>query len=169
MNTQEELAYALAKHAHAGQKYGDHDYFEYHVLGVANQFDHLCYYETTRDKNNSVRMKCKKCGHDGLKYQDRCAGYDSKAYIVALLHDVVEDSHISMLTIENLFTEGIRNSVNAMSNIYDDTYEEYISYLSRNKTAIKVKIADLKFHLSQPEVRHKERYTKALRLLEESL
>lgn len=33
---QVELAETLSKESHQGQKYGPHDYFEYHIKGVVN-------------------------------------------------------------------------------------------------------------------------------------
>ena len=135
MNTKEKLAYALAEHAHAGQKYGEHDYFHYHVLGVAKRFSPQ--------------------------------SYNSDAYITALLHDVVEDSGIHLVTIRNLFGSEIADSIEGLTKTKTESYDYYINQIRHRKLATKVKIADLKFHLSQPDKGdlHK-RYRKALKILE---
>ncbi len=133
IKTKEALAYALAKDAHEGQRYGKHDYFEYHVLGVASSFWHVL----------------------------------DEAYIVALLHDVVEDSEISHDCILDLFGTSISRAVVALTRDKNIVrYEDYISLVTRSDIAIKVKIADLKFHLSQPELKNEAKYRKALAYLE---
>lgn len=134
VNKKEKLAYALAEYAHDGQMYGDHDYFQYHVLGVASQFQ-----------------------------------LGSDEHIVALLHDVVEDSDISVDIIDRLFGTTIGCAVLYITNNYGcgkSYLEKYIPQLKRNDISTKVKIADLKFHLSQPELKNESKYRKALAVLE---
>ncbi len=131
VNKKEKLAYALAEYAHDGQMYGDHDYFQYHVLGVASQFP-----------------------------------LGSDEHIVALLHDVVEDSHIAIEIIFNIFGVKVGNAVHELTKQPLVMYSSYISEFRFGSLAHKVKIADLKFHLSQPELKNEAKYRKALAVLQ---
>lgn len=161
MSYKQELAYWLAKDAHAGQKYGEHDYFEYHVLGVAGEFSKSC-----RPDFSCYDWNCVRCGSFHSEQNNNCGDFDEDAYIVALLHDVVEDSHTLLSTIQNLFGSKIHKSVALLTKYDDESYEKYISMLCKYDLAKKVKIADLKFHLSQPVIRNEEKYRKALAYLE---
>ena len=118
------LAYWIAYNAHEGQLYAEHDYFTYHVLSIAQEFIHPHGYVKTTD------------------YQ---------AYIVALLHDVVEDSNVSMQTILNLFGRDISDAVWRITH-WDkvDYLTQYIPAVATNRLATLVKIKDLEFNLNQP-------------------
>ena len=163
--TKEALAYALAKDAHDGQMYGNKPYFDYHVLGVANEFSPKC-----KIYGNGGRYKCIKCGHWDYNIDEDtlCEAYDSDAYIVALLHDVVDDSNVTVSLIADLFGMLIFESVLLLTKQSDQTYRGYIEEISTNNYAKKVKIADLKLNLSQPDTKPSlvKRYTEALEVLE---
>lgn len=64
--------------------------------------------------------------------------------IVALLHDVVEDTNI---TIEDLrregFPEQVLAAVDALTKSPDVSYDDYIDIVKRNPIAVKVKISDM--------------------------
>jgi (p)ppGpp synthase/HD superfamily hydrolase len=64
--------------------------------------------------------------------------------IVAVLHDVVEDTPI---TVADLLHDGyppeIVEAVDLLSRRHNQTYSEYIQALAGNRIALKVKIADL--------------------------
>ena len=166
MSTKEKLAYALAQYAHEGQKYGEHDYFHYHVRGVAENFspEHGGIADTSK---NVALWTCSVCGVplSTTLADEPCSKYDSDAYIVALLYDVVEDSDIDMSVIFDLFGKKIGFAIMNITRYPDQEYDEYIEEMG-DHLAIKVKIADLKFNLNQPNPRNVERYTKALEILE---
>lgn len=65
--------------------------------------------------------------------------------IVALLHDVVEDSDV---TIEDLKTEGfgqdVLDAITALSKVDGENYEQFIQRVAQNDIATCVKIQDLK-------------------------
>lgn len=93
--------------------------------------------------------------------------------IVALLHDVVEDTNI---TIEDLSKEGFNsNIIEALKLLTKkiDNYEEYISKISTNPLAKKVKLADLKHNLDitripnpqERDYKRIEQYKKAIEIL----
>ena len=100
---------------------------------------------------------------------------DEKARIVAVLHDVVEDT---MYTIEDIAAEGFEESIlEALRVITKDEnmdYMDYIEQVSSNEIASKVKMIDLKHNMditriSNPtdhDFRRVEKYKKALVYLE---
>ena len=100
---------------------------------------------------------------------------DENSVITALLHDVVEDTD---LTIDDLSREGFHEDVlTALTLLTHNPAEEYMDYISRISTcplARKVKLADLR-HNSDPTrldsmdekmARRFEKYARAIRLLE---
>ena len=72
-----------------------------------------------------------------------CQTEDEK--IVALLHDVVEDTS---MTLEELKAQGFSNEVLAalkcLTQIEDEDYQTFIQRVATNPLAVKVKIQDLK-------------------------
>lgn len=93
--------------------------------------------------------------------------------IVALLHDVVEDTDI---TFDDLEKEFPKDSIEALKLLTHDKsvdYMEYIKAIKENDIAKKVKIADLIHNsdltrlenITQKDVLRKEKYKKALEVL----
>lgn len=92
----------------------------------------------------------------------------------ALLHDVVEDTSLTIEDLDKEFPSEVVQSVMFLTNIFK-TYEEYITYiaLTKDKTAIKIKIADLKDNMRverNPNITKKvfkrlRKYRKALNYL----
>ncbi len=68
---------------------------------------------------------------------------DSLAEIVAILHDVVEDSNVSLEEIEEDFGKQISQAVDAMTRRNKESYSDYIKRLSENRLAKIVKVCDL--------------------------
>lgn len=72
------------------------------------------------------------------------AGQTLQEKIVGVLHDVIEDSD---MTIEDLINYGfetdILDAVNAMTHYENEDYDEYIDRVISNPIAIRVKINDL--------------------------
>ena len=64
--------------------------------------------------------------------------------ITAVLHDVVEDSNVTLDALRQAgFSEEVVTAVAAVSRQDDETYEEFIRRLRPNALAAKVKLADL--------------------------
>lgn len=64
--------------------------------------------------------------------------------IVALLHDVIEDTDITLdYLLEQGFSEEILAAVNRLTKREGVSYEEYIDAVRKNPLALKVKIADM--------------------------
>ena len=99
---------------------------------------------------------------------------DDDIKIVALLHDVVEDSEITLNYLRAFFPDSIVDAVDAVTHREDETYNDYVRRAKKNAIGKKVKIADLKHNLSrmeplEPKDREflTKRYTKALEILED--
>lgn len=94
---------------------------------------------------------------------------------VAYLHDVVEDTFVTLGTIRNLFGNQIGDAVDAMTHRADESYEQYIVRLGHNPIARIVKLADLSHNMDMsrlPEITPKdlerqEKYRRAKKYLEE--
>lgn len=92
--------------------------------------------------------------------------------IVALLHDVVEDTPITLDDLRDKgYSDEIIVAIDALTRRTGETYSAYIERLSNSKLARRVKIADLRHNL-QPErvamfgnTSLVKRYQKALRML----
>lgn len=64
--------------------------------------------------------------------------------IVALLHDVLEDSDISVMRLYKLgFSERVINAVRCLTHVKGEPYFKYINKIKENTIAVKVKLADL--------------------------
>jgi len=64
--------------------------------------------------------------------------------IVALLHDVVEDTNITLDYLRDQgFSDDIIKAVDAITKRNSESYKDYLNRLCKNKLAVKVKIADM--------------------------
>lgn len=94
--------------------------------------------------------------------------------ITALLHDVVEDSDITVFDLENYgFDTEIIKAVKLLTRQNNITYKEYIEKIKTNDIARTVKIADLKHNLDMTrldnitpnDIKRAEKYKKSLAFL----
>lgn len=88
---------------------------------------------------------------------------DFTSMIVALLHDLIEDTPCQLKEIEDKFDKEIATAVELLSKRENpdgtsETYNDYINRIkqSKNGTAIKVKLADLKDNLNPLRKKIKE-------------
>lgn len=70
-----------------------------------------------------------------------------KAKIVALLHDVLEDSKYTKSDLEEFFTQDVCDAVQLLTREKNENYFRYITALKDNQLAREVKIADLKHNM----------------------
>ena len=64
--------------------------------------------------------------------------------IIAILHDVIEKTNISLLDLKNKgFDQNIISSVDSLSRRRSESYIEYIERLMQNKISVKIKLLDL--------------------------
>ena len=103
--------------------------------------------------------------------------YDESEVIVALLHDAVEDSELTIDELKSYgFTSEVIEAVELMTHNDNTDYLDYVIALSKNKIARRVKMLDLMHNmdlsrLNQPydkkTLDRVEKYKKAYRILSE--
>lgn len=71
-----------------------------------------------------------------------------KQKIIALLHDVVEDTEVTLENIEAEFGTEVMCAVDCLTKRKDEPHDKYISRVLTNPDAIAVKIADICDNLS---------------------
>lgn len=75
-----------------------------------------------------------------------CMVTSEKAKIVALLHDVIEDSEYTLEDLRNSdFTEEIVDAVSVLTKPKNMSYNDYLNRVKGNRLARQVKLADLQF------------------------
>lgn len=95
--------------------------------------------------------------------------------VVALLHDVIEDSDITLEILSKYFNDDIITALRLLTKKENDDYVMYIKRVKTNKLATKVKIKDLEHNRDLTrldEVTDKDRkrslkYWEAIRYLED--
>jgi (p)ppGpp synthase/HD superfamily hydrolase len=94
---------------------------------------------------------------------------DGDAWLVGLLHDVLEDTD---LTADDLVASGVPSqvveAVVVLTKRPDEPYDRYIERIAGNELARRVKLADLRDNLAQTDERERPlrlRYEGALRKL----
>lgn len=102
-----------------------------------------------------------------LKVMNYCKSVDVEVKMIAILHDVVEDTNI---TLEDLiargFSERVIAGVDAMTKREGECFEDYVKRLLDNNDAIIVKMGDLRDNtdvrrlrgLSQKDFKRMEKY-----------
>ena len=69
--------------------------------------------------------------------------------IVAVLHDVVEDSPVTLDVLrQRWYAPDVVSAVDCLTRRPDETYDDYIERVATNKTACHVKLADLADNLA---------------------
>lgn len=68
--------------------------------------------------------------------------------IIAVLHDIVEDSEINLQDIEEMFGSKIRDAVDAVTRRKDESYNDLLERVTMNKKAIKIKMKDLEDNIN---------------------
>ena len=103
---------------------------------------------------------------------------DENSTIVALLHDILEDTETTTDELRELgFNEEIIEALEYLNHDKNVDYFDYIKNISTNKIATKVKIADLKHNsdlsrlneITQKDLDRVEKYKKSLEILEQIL
>jgi hypothetical protein len=107
-----------------------------------------------------------------LAVADMVEGEDEK--VVALLHDVLEDTEFSESSIRVLFGDTITDAVVAMTKQPGEAYEDFILRAKQNPIARKVKLADLHHNsdlsrlkeVTQKDLARLDKYKAAITVLE---
>lgn len=93
--------------------------------------------------------------------------------IVAILHDVVEDTKITFNQLEEDFSGTVIEALKLLTHDKSVPYDDYIKNLKDNPIAKKVKLADLKHnsdssrleHITTKDINRLEKYKNALNIL----
>lgn len=102
---------------------------------------------------------------------------DEDTAIVALLHDVVEDTDYSIVDLEEMgFSKTVTDAISLMTHNENAPYLDYIQRIKRNPIARTVKLADLKHNsdlsrlnnITQYDIDRVEKYIKAISILGET-
>ena len=135
-----QLANNLAQHFHSGQKYGEWDYFEYHLRGVVDLLSEVSILPVSEDM-----------------------------IVVALLHDILEDTSCTYETLENIFGLTIADTVSILTKIEGEPIEQYLFGVCNDPTARVVKFADSLFNYREcvkcGDLKRAEKYKRNLEVL----
>ena len=112
-----QLAKNLAQHFHSGQKYGEYDYFEYHLRGVVELLSEVILSPVKED-----------------------------TVVIALLHDILEDTSCTYETLEYIFGVTVADTESILTKVYREPIEQYLFDICSNPTARVVKFADSLFN-----------------------
>jgi len=83
------------------------------------------------------------------------AGHTLPEKIVGVLHDAVEDSALTLAELtEAGFPEEILAAIDAMTKRQHEPYEDYLSRVMANSTALRVKIADMTDNMDIRRIAH---------------
>jgi len=90
---------------------------------------------------------------------------DRNAQIVGMLHDVVEDSDLTLGGLGDMFPDEIIEALDCLTKKSGEDYQEYLQRVASNEIAIQVKLADLDDNMNldrlpQITARDIERYQK---------
>lgn len=100
---------------------------------------------------------------------------DEDSTIVALLHDIIEDTDTSIEDIKRLgVSDSVIESLLLLTHNKDIDYFDYVKNLSNNSLAKKVKLADLKHNsditrlnkVTDKDIERIEKYKKAIEILQ---
>ena len=106
-----------------------------------------------------------------LAVADMVDGENNK--IVAVLHDVLEDTNVKASTIQNLFGNEVSYPLIVLTHNNEESYDDYINRVANNETARIVKLADLQHNMdlsrlptvTEKDLKRKRKYEKAYQYL----
>lgn len=93
--------------------------------------------------------------------------------VVALLHDVVEDTSVTFEELEKEFPMNVIELLKLLTHDKETDYMEYIKKIKENEKAKKIKIADILHNadetrldkITEKDIQRREKYKKALEFL----
>lgn len=100
---------------------------------------------------------------------------DETTVVVALLHDVIEDTEYTVNDIRSMgFDESVINALSLLTHNDNTDYMEYVAKIKENPVAKVVKLADLRHNsdlsrltaVDEKALARREKYKKAIELLE---
>lgn len=107
-----------------------------------------------------------------LRVMNSCANETEK--ICAVLHDVVEDTKITLKDLKNEgFSDEILRVLDLLTKRNGESYDSFIGRVCANETACRVKIADLKDNMdlsrlknpTEEDYKRRDKYLKAMEMI----
>lgn len=102
---------------------------------------------------------------------------DETATVVALLHDLVEDTDYTLADLRDMgFSEAVCGAIGLMTHEESVPYMEYVRQIKTNPIAVQVKLADLRHNsdmsrldsVTERDIARAQQYKEAIRLLSEN-
>ena len=99
---------------------------------------------------------------------------DEYSTCVALLHDVVEDTDVTLEQLAEIFPAEVVDAVRVMTHLENEPYMDYVTRVKDNPIAKAVKLADLQHNSDQTRMENaseetlayfREKYRKAFEIL----
>lgn len=91
---------------------------------------------------------------------------DETLQAIAVLHDTVEDTTMTLVDLDLRFPQSVVNAVDALTRRPGEAYEDFILRAKRNPLARQVKIADIRDNLRPGAESLRPQYEAALKVLE---
>lgn len=100
---------------------------------------------------------------------------DENTTVVALLHDVVEDTNYTLEDLKEMgFSKEVLDAIALLTHDKAIPYEDYVLNIKSNPIARKVKLADLRHNsdltrlskVAEKDLKRNEKYKRAIRILE---
>ena len=127
-----QTAYKWAEYHHENQVYAGKPYFHAHVLPVANLANDIA-------------------SEAGMCEADVCL-----ASTVGLLHDIVEDTDVTVTEIAQTFGRRVAQAVINLTKTKDEPLESYVARCRRDELSLIVKKADATFNLRQSVINNRK-------------
>lgn len=98
--------------------------------------------------------------------------FDDRLAVIAMLHDILEDTACTLSTLHALFDKDICNAVVAVTKLFADaSYEDYIARCKANPLARKVKMYDSSANMEESmrrgDMKRVLKYANQIKLLAE--
>lgn len=98
---------------------------------------------------------------------------NSDVFVVGMLHDIVEDTHITLENIRREFGDNVAASIDAITKRKGEEYEDYLERVKMNPTACWVKIRDMAHNSdlsripspTKSDIKRSEKYQENLAML----
>ena len=144
------------------------------MTGSAGKFGHMTshYQQAVELARALLAHKTDKAGRPAFHHAVRVAAKvgPGRDATVAYLHDLVEDTDLSLKAVRAIFGREIAEDVDALTRRHEERYFDYIARVCRaSAVARRVKLADIEDHLDDPQHIPESliaRYVKAKTLLE---
>lgn len=82
-----------------------------------------------------------------LHVMQTCGLTDENSLCIALGHDLIEDTDVTIRYIEENFNEEIAIGISVLTKSVNQNYDDYISFISVHSSISPIKLADLKHNM----------------------